>query len=345
MNASTLDAWLHSYGANGDVRRIAVATTVRHLAVAALQVRKAIGEGALGIAFAGTRGSANSGGDVQKDLDVLADDLFLAAMRDAPVAYYASEELHEPVTLDAGKPLGLAIDPLDGSSNIDTNVSIGTIFSILPSTGDPASTFLQSGRKQLGAGFFIFGPQFGLVLTLGGGTHVFVFSSRLGAFVQAYESLRIAPEAQEFAVNASNYRHWDEAVRLYIDDCFQGIDGPRGKDFNMRWIASLVADTYRILIRGGVFLYPQDSRKGYRNGRLRLVYEANPIAMIVENAGGEATNGTATIMDLEPNDIHQRTALVFGSAREVEKIVRYHTDPSAIGSRHPLFGNRGLFRV
>lgn len=345
MSASTLDAWLQSYSANADATRVAIATTVRQLANAALQVRKAIGEGALGAAFAGTRGNANSGGDVQKDLDVLADDLFLSAIREAPVAYYASEELADPVTLYPDAPIALAIDPLDGSSNIDTNVSIGTIFSIMPSTGNPSTTFLQPGRKQLGAGFFIFGPQFALVLTLGSGTHVFVFSSRIGTFVQAYESLRISQEAHEFAVNASNYRHWDEAVRLYIDDCFQGTDGPRAKDFNMRWIASLVADTYRILIRGGVFLYPQDSRKGYRNGRLRLVYEANPIAMIVENAGGEATNGTATIMDLEPTDIHQRTALVFGSSREVEKIVRYHTDPSAIGSRHPLFGNRGLFRV
>ena len=344
MGVSTLDAWLNSYCGNGDAMRMAVADTVRHLATAASNVRKAIGEGALGVAFGGTRGSANSDGDIQKDLDVLADDVFLTAMRDSPVAYYASEELHDPVELDRAKPLALAIDPLDGSSNIDTNVSIGTIFSILPALETMNDTFLQPGRAQLGAGFFIFGPQFAFVVSLGKGTSIFVFSARLGTFVQAYESLQIGPDAKEFAVNTSNYRHWDEAVRLYIDDCIQGTDGPRGKDFNMRWIASLVADTYRILVRGGVFLYPPDNRKGYRNGRLRLVYEANPIAMLVEGAGGSATNGLTPILDLKPTDIHQRTALIFGATREVEKITRYHTEPSAIGSRHPLFGNRGLFR-
>ncbi|EJC71639.1 fructose-1,6-bisphosphatase [Rhizobium leguminosarum bv. trifolii WSM2012] len=236
MSASTLDAWLASYSANRDSRRIAVAATVRHLANAALQVRKSIGEGALGASFSGTCGNANAGGDVQKDLDVHADRIFLAAMRQAPVAFYASEELDDPITLDVTQPIALAIDPLDGSSNIDTNTSIGTIFSILPSSGDAASTFLQPGRMQLGAGFFIFGPQFALVLTLGEGTRIFVLSARLGTFVEAYPSLQIAPDATEFAVNASNYRHWDEAVRLYVDDCIQGVEGPRGKDFNMRWI-------------------------------------------------------------------------------------------------------------
>ncbi|WP_018329388.1 class 1 fructose-bisphosphatase [Rhizobium giardinii] len=344
MSVATLDAWLNSYCSNADSQRQAVAQTVRQLVSAALNVRKAIGEGALGIAFGGTRGNANSDGDIQKDLDVHADEIFLAAMRDAPIAYYASEELHDPVELDRSKPLALAIDPLDGSSNIDTNVSIGTIFSILPAHETVAETFLQSGRTQIGAGFFIFGPQFALVISLGKGTSIFVFSARIGTFLQAYESLNITEDAKEFAVNTSNYRHWDEAVRLYIDDCLQGTDGPRGKDFNMRWIASLVADTYRILVRGGVFLYPPDSRKGYRNGRLRLVYEANPIAMLIEGAGGMATNCVMPILDLIPTDIHQRTELVFGSAREVEKITRYHIEPSAIGSRHPLFGNRSLFR-
>ena len=151
--------------------------------------------------------------------------------------------------------------------------------------------------------------------------------------------------SSEFAINASNYRHWDEAIRLYVDDCVAGSDGPRDKDFNMRWIASLVADAYRILIRGGVFLYPRDGRKGYAHGRLRLVYEANPMALIMEQAGGQATDGVNRILDIPPKDLHQRTPLIFGSAKEVEKVGRYHADPSAIGNRHPLFGHRGLFRA
>jgi fructose-1,6-bisphosphatase I len=318
------------------------------LTEAATKVRHAINQGVLGTAFAGTRGT-NSDGDVQKDLDVYADDIFLDAMRRAPIAYYASEELEQPVLLAADAPLAIAIDPLDGSSNIDTNVSIGTVFSLLPATGapdaNPAAPFLQAGVNQLGAGFFIYGPQLALVLSLGSGTHVFVLSTRLGTFVQAYESRMIAPRTQEFAINAANYRHWDEAVRLYVDDCLEGADGPRGKDFNMRWIASLVADCYRILMRGGVFLYPGDQRKGYRHGRLRLVYEANPIAYLVEQAAGAATDSVNRILEIRPESLHQRVPVVFGSAREVARIARYHTAPSNIGERSPLFGNRGLFRA
>ncbi|MEO3998308.1 class 1 fructose-bisphosphatase [Mesorhizobium sp. CAU 1732] len=351
MTAPTLDAFLNSYVRNEDESRSAVAATVRKLAEAAVKVRHTISHGALGAAFAGTRGG-NAGGDVQKDLDVFADDIFLDAMRHAPVALYASEELEQPVLLDGSAPLAVAIDPLDGSSNIDANLSIGTIFSLLPALpatgapdGNPAAAFLQAGVNQLGAGFFVYGPQLALVLSLGSGTHVFVFSARLGTFIQAYESRIIPPRAQEFAVNASNYRHWDEAVRLYVDDCLQGSEGPRGKNFNMRWIACLVADCYRILIRGGVYLYPGDRRRGYHQGRLRLVYEANPIAFLIEQAGGVATDTVDRILEIEPEHLHQRIPLVFGSAREVERIARYHVEPSTIGERAPLFGNRGLFRA
>jgi fructose-1,6-bisphosphatase I len=347
MSTATLDAFLNSWLNPQDEIRAAVVATVRELTQAAIKVRHTINQGALGAAFAGTRGR-NADGDVQKDLDVYADDIFLDAMRRAPVALYVSEELELPVLLDEAAPLAIAIDPLDGSSNIDTNVSIGTIFSLLPATGapgtDPAVPFLQPGVNQLGAGFFIYGPQLALVLSLGSGTHVFVLSTRLGTFIQAYESRVIPARTQEFAINAANYRHWDEAVRLYIDDCMEGIDGPRGRDFNMRWIASLVADCYRILMRGGVFLYPSDQRKGYRKGRLRLVYEANPIAYLVEQAAGAATDSINRILEIVPSDLHQRVPVVFGSAREVERIARYHTAPSGIGERSPLFGNRGLFR-
>jgi fructose-1,6-bisphosphatase I len=345
MMAPTLDAYLSCFASDGAAGKSHLADTIRGLADAAVKVRLATKEGALGGAFADTRGSAHAEGDVQKDLDVLADTMFLDAARQARVAFYASEELDKAVTIAGGSRLAIAIDPLDGSSNIDTNVSIGTIFSILAAASDAERTFLQPGNRQLAAGFFIYGPQLALALTLGEGTQIFVFSNSRGVFVEAYTALVIPQTTQEFAINASNYRHWDECVQLYLDDCVQGADGPRGKDYNMRWIASLVAEAYRILIRGGVFLYPGDARKGYRHGRLRLIYEANPIAMLVEQAGGAATDGTTRILDLAPVDIHQRTPLIFGSASEVESITRYHLDPSAIGSRNPLFGKRGLLRA
>ncbi|MCO5064757.1 MAG: class 1 fructose-bisphosphatase [Rhizobiaceae bacterium] len=347
MATATLDAYLDSFAGSGDAVRGAVAETIRQLSGAARKVRSMVLEGATGIGVA--TGRLNSDGDAQKELDVVADDLFLAAMRDAPVAAYASEENERAVALCPGAPLAVAIDPLDGSSNIESNVSIGTIFSILPCLGgrptDPAADFFQPGRKQLAAGFFIYGPQLALVVSLGSGTHVFVFSSRLGTYVQLHESRIIPERTSEFAINAANYRHWSEAVRLYVDDCLKGSDGPRERDFNMRWIASLVADAYRILIRGGVFCYPADQRKGYAHGRLRLVYEANPIAFLIEQAGGRATDCIDPILDITPLSLHQRVPLCFGSRKEVERIARYHLEPSAIGERHPLFSNRGLFRA
>ncbi|YBV97908.1 class 1 fructose-bisphosphatase [Phyllobacteriaceae bacterium JZ32] len=349
MTTATLDAFLVSYAGDAEGLRAAVASTIRHLSMTSVKVRNTINQGALGKAFNGSQNGRNADGDAQKDLDVFADDMFLDAMRHAPVALYGSEELDQPAVLDPRAPLAIAIDPLDGSSNIDTNVSLGTIFSILPVAGEPVSepvaTFFQEGRRQLAAGFFIYGPQLALVLTVGSGTHIFVFSTRLGTFVQAYSGIAMAPRTQEFAINAANYRQWDEAVRLYIDDCLKGTEGPRAKDFNMRWIASLVAEAYRILVRGGVFLYPGDRRKGYGAGRIRLVYEANPIAFLIEQAGGAATDTVNPILDLVPQNMHQRVPLVFGSAREVQRIGRYHTEPSNIGERAPLFSNRGLFRA
>jgi fructose-1,6-bisphosphatase I len=326
----------------------AVATTIRQLAKAACVVRDTVGQGALGASFAGHRGEVNAG-DIQHDLDVRADELFLDALRSAPVAVYASEELDAAVVLNAEAPLALAIDPLDGSSNIGVNLSIGTIFSILPVVAGgidaPDSNFLQAGRNQIAAGFFIYGPQMSLVLTLGHGTHVFTWSAQASEFIRIHDHCTIAPKTQEFAINAANYRHWDEGVRLYVDDCLQGADGPREKDFNMRWVASLVAEAYRILVRGGVFLYPGDRRRGYGHGRLRLVYEANPMAMIIEQAGGSATDTTNPILDLIPKSLHQRTPFVFGAAREVMWVGRYHSDASDIAPRSPLFGQRGLFRA
>ena len=340
VSASTLDAYLNSQSPDLGP----VVETVRSLAGAAAATRALIAQSSASV-MSSAAGSLNADGDFQRFLDVSADEAFLAAARRAGGRHYCSEEIDSAVDLNGTSAIALAVDPLDGSSNIDTNVSIGTIFSILPAlAGEPAGSFLQFGRRQLGAGFFIYGPQLALALTLGGGTRIFVHSPRLGTFV---ESVRpsIAEKTDEFAINASNYRHWDDSVRLYVDDCLKGTTGPREKDFNMRWIASLVADAYRILIRGGVFLYPGDSRRGYANGRLRLVYEANPIAMIIEQAGGSATDGTTAILDLVPTSLHQRTPLVFGAAREVARIARYHAEPSVIAGRSPLFGHRGLFRA
>ncbi|MCB1440536.1 MAG: class 1 fructose-bisphosphatase, partial [Nitratireductor sp.] len=277
MTGQTLQAYLNS----GDMRKTRypqeIAEIITTLAKAAIEVRRLTTQGALNAGYASSRGSANSDGDVQKDLDVVADGIFQQAVLGTAVALYGSEEAANPVLIDPAKPLALAIDPLDGSSNIDTNVSIGTIFSILPVAGDPATTplasFMQPGTSQLAAGFFIYGPQLALVLTVGRGTEIFVFSSKIGSFVQAYKHIAIAKKTNEFAINASNYRNWEEPLRTYVDDCLSGSEGPRERDFNMRWIASLVADCYRIMVRGGVFLYPADRRKGYGQGRLRLVYE------------------------------------------------------------------------
>lgn len=349
MTSPTLDAFLSSHVRSDTPLGEAVALTVRQLASAAVTLCSTINQGPLGKAFSEDRGNAGPSGDVPKELDVLADALFIEAMRQAPVCLYASEELDEAVLLDPTAPLAVAIDPLDGSSNIDANVSIGTIFSILPTAGDPvgerSASFFQGGDAQLAAGFFIYGPQLALVLSVGSGTHIFVFSSGGGVFVQACAGLVIPARTQEFAINMANYRHWDEAVRLYVDDCLKGTEGPREKEFNMRWIAAVAADAYRILIRGGVYLYPGDRRRGYGEGRLRLVYEANPIAFLIEQAGGAATDTINRILDLTPRTLHQRVPLVFGSAREVARVSRYHTEPSNIAERAPLFSNRGLFRA
>jgi fructose-1,6-bisphosphatase I len=349
MSGQSLLAFLRSGSFTQKPHSEAVSATIGALAKAALEVRKLTTQGALNAGFAASRGSANTDGDIQKDLDVVADGIFLQAIREVPVALYGSEENTGAILIDPAKPLALAIDPLDGSSNIETNVSIGTIFSILPVTGDPKSNseqaFLQPGTVQLAAGFFIYGPQLALVLTVGTGTRIFIHSSKYGDFIEAYDCVSIPNNASEFAINVSNYRHWEEPIRLYVDDCFAGSEGPREKDFNMRWIASLVADCYRILIRGGVFLYPADKRKGYGSGRIRLVYEANPIAFLVEQADGAATDSVNRILDIQPTSLHQRIPLVFGSKSKVERIARYHVDPDMISERSPLFGNRGLFRV
>jgi fructose-1,6-bisphosphatase I len=336
-----LESYLESQGTEPLPR--AAARTVASLAEAAREIAALLARGPLAGDLGAASAARNADGDDQKALDVAAHEIMMAALGRSPVAHAASEEQEEAMLLDAGAPLAVAVDPLDGSSNIDTNVSVGAIFSILPAVpgDDPLASFLQPGSRQVGAGFFIFGPCTALALTLGDGVRIFTLDPRDGAFRLTTEAVAVPRRADEFAVNASNARYWEGPVRAYVADCVQGADGPRGRDFNMRWIASLVAEAYRILVRGGVFLYPADRRPGYRNGRLRLVYEANPIALLLEQGGGAATDGVRRILDLAPEALHQRTPLVFGSAEKVARVARYHDEPHS-GERSPLFNHRGL---
>lgn len=317
-----------------------LAETLVALADAASQLAARIAEGPLGGESLEGAVGENADGDQQKMLDVFADRAFHAAIDDSAVRWFVSEEQDAAQALNPDGALALAIDPLDGSSNIATNVSIGTVFSIFPAEETAEASFLRPGREQSAAGYVIYGPQCRLLLTLGDGVIAFIRDHE-GVFRLVNEHLTVAREAREFAINASNHRHWPAPIRAYVEDCLAGVEGPRGKNFNMRWVASLVAETHRIMSRGGVFLYPGDDRPGYEKGRLRHCYECAPIAMLVEQAGGGATNGTEAILDLIPEGFHARTPFVFGSADKVARITAYHDLPP--GETSPLFARRGLF--
>jgi len=299
----------------------------------------------------GDAGSSNVQGEQQKALDVLSNQIFLRANEwGGHLAGMVSEEMEDVYTIPPQYPRGkylLLFDPLDGSSNIDVNVAVGSIFSIIRApvvkADATARDFLKAGTSQVCAGYAIYGPSTMLVLTVGRGTHAFTLEPMLGEWVLSHPNLVIPPKTREFAINASNSRFWEPAVKRYVDECLAGRAGDRGVDFNMRWIASLVAETHRILMRGGVFLYPRDTREPTQAGRLRLLYEANPIAFLVEQAGGRASTGHARLMEVQPESLHQRIGLVFGSAEEVERIERYHNEAPQDTYRSPLFGSRGLF--
>jgi fructose-1,6-bisphosphatase I len=298
--------------------------------------------GAMGVEI----GQANADGDKQRRLDVLADGAVISALRRTSTAYYASEEEEAILTLKAGGELAVAVDPLDGSSNIDANISIGTIFSVFPaSPAGATASFFRPGTEQVAAGYIVYGPHTALLFTLGEGVAHFVLDPETGEFRLIAENLKIASSTREYAINASNYRHWTPPVRTFMDDCIAGSGGPHGKDFNMRWVASLVAETHRIFVRGGVFLYPGDQRPGYEHGRLRLLYEANPIAMLVEQAGGGATDGYDRVLDKRASALHQRTPLIFGSSEKVARITSYYTNATFERAESPLFGERGLFHA
>lgn len=288
-------------------------------------------------ALAGVLGEAGTGniqGEAQKKLDVIANDYLLDANEwGGSLAAMASEEMELPYHIPGEYPKGeylLMFDPLDGSSNIDVNISVGTIFSILrcPQGIDHATegAFLQPGTEQVAAGYTVYGPQTLLVLTFGSGVHGFTLDREQGSFVLTHPDMKVPESTGEFAINMSNMRHWDAPVKRYVDELLAGSTGPRGRDFNMRWVASMVAEVHRILTRGGIFMYPRDARTPDQAGKLRLMYEGNPMAFVVEQAGGAATNGHQRIMDIQPQKLHERVAVFLGSKEEVERVTGYHAE-------------------
>jgi fructose-1,6-bisphosphatase I len=305
-----------------------LAPIIEALCAVSKDVAKIIAKGSLGQSLAHQVGE-NSDGDGQKALDVLSDEKFAEALKSTSVRWYASEEQEDAVLLNQAGDYALAIDPLDGSSNIDVNVSIGTIFSIYAAKDGAEESFLRPANEQLAGGYIVYGPATALVVTFGKGTVQFVLNPDSGLFELAEEAMQIPATSKEFAINASNFRHWTPPVSAFIDDCLAGVDGPLEKNYNMRWVGSLVAETHRILTRGGIFLYPRDGRKGYENGRLRMVYECAPMAFLVEQAQGGATDGETPIMELAADTLHGRAPLVFGSSELVDRVAAYHDKAGA----------------
>ncbi len=331
------------------------------VALACKAIARAVAFGELGGVLGSHVGEGgatlNVHGETQQNSDVLSNELFLRMNeRGGNLAGMASEELEHPHQIPAPHPRGkylLVFDPLDGADNMDVNVTVGSIFSVLRAPADVVATgrdvtqddFLQPGTQQVAAGYALYGPTTMLVLSVGNGVQGFTLDPNLGEFMLTHPELQIPPDTREFAINASNSRFWEAPIKRYVDECLAGKTGPRGKDFNMRWIASMAAEAHRILMRGGVFMYPRDSRDTRKAGRLRLLYEANPIGFIVEQAGGRASTGRQASLSVQPTALHQRVGLIFGSRHEVERIERYHAEPLRIENDAPLFAERGLFRV
>ena len=329
------------------------------ISLACKAIARIVATGALGDAVAGLEvraGETNVQGEVQKPLDVMSNEIFIRMNEwNGHLAGMAREEMDEPKQIPQNYQRGkylLVFDPLDGSSNIDVNVSVGSIFSILRAPAEVLESgrdvteadFLQPGATQVAAGYAIYGPVTMIVLSVGNGVAGFTLNPNLGEFVLTHDQIRVPRETHEFAINTSNSRFWEPPVKRYVDECLAGKAGPRGKDFNMRWIASMVAEVHRILMRGGVFMYPRDTKDPAKPGRLRLLYEANPIGFIVEQAGGRCSTGRQPMLGVKPSSLHQRIGVVFGSAAEVERIERYHHEPMDDVAPPPLFAPRSLFR-
>ena len=343
-------------GSSGDFNAL-----ILDVALACKAIARAVAMGELGGMYGDQAAeggkSINVQGETQKKLDVLSNDLFIRMNEWAGhLAGMASEEMDDPYQIPTNFPRGkymLVFDPLDGSSNIDVNVSVGSIFSILRAPQDVIDSgrdvtekdFLQPGQQQVAAGYALYGPTTMLVLTVGNGAAGFTLDPNLGEFMLTHPKLQVPVDTQEFAINASNSRFWEAPIKRYVDECLAGKSGARGKDFNMRWIASMVAEAHRILMRGGVFMYPRDNKDPSKAGRLRLLYEANPIGMVMEQAGGRASTGREPMLSVKPDGLHQRIGLVFGSKNEVERIERYHSEPAESENDNPLFAERSLFRV
>ena len=333
-------------GAN-DLGALLVDVAAAVKAIAAMTAKGALG------GFLGELDNRNVQGETQKKLDVLANEAVIRSCEwGGLVAGMASEELDEPHAVPSEYARGrylLVFDPLDGSSNTDVNVSVGTIFSVLrhdASVAPATADFLQPGRTQVAAGYAIYGPATMLVLSVGTGTHGFTLDREIGNFILTHPHLLIPAQTSEFAINTSNARFWEAPVKRYVAECQDGRSGERGRDFNLRWIASMVAEVHRILMRGGVFMYPRDTKDASKPGRLRLLYEANPIAMLIEQAGGAASTGRGRLLDVQPEGLHQRVPVILGSREEVERIDRYHAEFDAGTDRpfaSPLFNERSLF--
>jgi fructose-1,6-bisphosphatase I len=343
-HSPTLDKYLEGAAPTLLRQGGSVVPVITCLASAAVELSELIAAGPL-LGIDGRESGTNSGGDRQIDLDVEANRLMCAALRGAPVAAVVSEETELPEIWDSSGAFCVAIDPLDGSANLANNISVGTIFSIRRRTHDALSTFFEPGTAQLAAGCFIYGPQTTLVLAFERSVDIFILDRRTREFVLIRRGVHIPSDAAEFAINMSNRRHWNAAVDGYINHCLLGASGEYGEDFNMRWIGSLVAEAYRILMRGGVFLYPADARRNYHEGRLRLLYEAHPMALIMEWAGGAASTGRDRILDLSARMPHQRVPLIMGSPRAVRDLDLLHkgVQPLYESSTAPLFARRGLF--
>jgi fructose-1,6-bisphosphatase I/sedoheptulose-1,7-bisphosphatase len=330
------------------------------VSIACKGIARSVSFGELGDTMGGVEvaeaGQVNVQGEVQKKLDIVSNEMFMRTTEwSGNLAGMASEEMDHPYQIPAPYPRGkylLVFDPLDGSSNIDVNVSVGSIFSILRAPQDVIDSgrdvveddFLQPGATQIAAGYALYGPTTMLVLTVGNGVVGFTLDPNLGEFKLTHPNIQVPADTHEFAINSSNSRFWEPPVKRYVDECLAGRPGPRGKDFNMRWIASMVAEAHRILMRGGVFMYPRDTKDAAKPGRLRLLYEANPIGFVMEQAGGRASTGRQPMLGVKPSALHQRIGLVFGSRNEVERIERYHNEPGTRDIPNPLFVERSLFR-
>ncbi|MFV9473067.1 class 1 fructose-bisphosphatase [Advenella sp. RU8] len=332
MKFKTLTQYLVEQQRQNNALQAEVRLLIEVVARACKSIGHAVGKGSLG-GVLGSLESENVQGEVQKKLDVMSNEILLEANEwGGQLAAMASEEMETIHKIPNRYPKGeylLLFDPLDGSSNIDVNVSIGTIFSILKAPAEASGReiseqdFLQPGTQQVAAGYAVYGPQTMLVITLGNGVVGFTLDRETGTWMLTNENIQIPADTKEFAINMSNMRHWAPPVRKYIDDCLAGKTGPLGKDYNMRWVASMVADVHRILSRGGIFMYPWDSREPNKPGKLRLMYEANPMSFIVEQAGGMSTDSVQRIMDIQPTQLHQRVGVVLGSKNEVERVRSY----------------------